>query len=127
MRHWYLNHFVRKLFIFLFLGAEIYVQMEIGVEEKSYAAKRERAKEVEEAANYLSSAFWWYVNDPDSYPNMDEEAWVFNKKLNRWQFNRPFHKKGVECWRSLKFTGMLTLMACKFYEACWGLSALNVC
>ena len=48
--------------------------MEIGVVEKSYAAKRERAKEVEEAANYLSSAFCWYVNDPDSYPNMDEEA-----------------------------------------------------
>ena len=55
-------------------GAELYVQMEIGVEEKAYAAKRERAKEVEEAANYLSSAFWWYVHDPDTYPNMTMEA-----------------------------------------------------
>ncbi len=41
-----------------FLGAEIFVSLELPHEEENYAAKRERAEEVDAATKYLSTAIW---------------------------------------------------------------------
>ena len=41
--------------------------MEGEYEERQKQAKIERAKKVEDAAKYLTGAFWWYAKDTDTY------------------------------------------------------------
>ena len=48
-------------------GANLYIGMEEAYEGRQKDAKIKRAKEVEEAAKYLTGAFWWYVKDVDTY------------------------------------------------------------
>ena len=41
--------------------------MEGEYELRQKEAKIERAKKVEDAAEYLTGAFWWYAKDVDTY------------------------------------------------------------
>ena len=47
--------------------AEMYMSMEGEYEQRQKEAKIERAKKVEDAAEYLTGAFWWYAKDIDTY------------------------------------------------------------
>ena len=48
-------------------AAEMYISMEGDYELRQKEAKIERAKKVEDAAEYLTGAFWWYAKDVDTY------------------------------------------------------------
>jgi hypothetical protein len=45
----------------------MYMSMESEFEARQKEAKMKRAVQVEEASNYLTGAFWWYVKDVDTY------------------------------------------------------------
>ena len=45
----------------------MYISMEGEYELRQKEAKIERAKKVEDAAEYLTGAFWWYAKDVDTY------------------------------------------------------------
>ncbi len=52
---------------FFFKGAEIFLSLEYDREMERRDEKIERAKEVDDATNYLSNAIWWYIKDTDTY------------------------------------------------------------
>ena len=50
-----------------FVGAEAFISLEYGNEMELYEQKREAAKRVDDAAEYLGGTFWNYVHDKDRY------------------------------------------------------------
>lgn len=54
-------------------GAEIFINIEIGKEEERYEDKRARAKEVNNAQEYLSNVFWWYAQEDEGYNFTQEQ------------------------------------------------------
>ena len=63
-----------NLFI-LFLGAEAFISLEYDNEMLLFAEKKDAARRVDDAANYLGGTFWNYVYDKDRY-NFTQDKFV---------------------------------------------------
>ncbi len=48
-------------------GCQLFITLELPAEQKRYAQKQKMGQNVEDAQNYLTTLFYWYAYDQDTY------------------------------------------------------------